>query len=130
MNSKLYTSYIRNQPCLIKQDNFRVDAHHTGGTTNRFTGLAKRNFDFAQVPLQHDLHMQLHEIGESIFWKTFNVSPTKAVINLMSNFCVQSKIFIPYNLIEKKKLALDERKDFVEEFGEYIYEILQDEEDS
>lgn len=53
----------------------------------------------------------------------------ESVVIMMEFFCVQHTIFVPFNLVEKKKLTGKERSVFIAEFGAYIYEILQDEED-
>ena len=68
-----YIHWIKSLKCIVTQssatDWMAIDPHHVNDKTG---GSAKFN-DYRAIPLRHDLHVELHNIGTKTFQKKYNV---------------------------------------------------------
>jgi hypothetical protein len=64
-----YRDYVRSLPCCVTgYIGDEVDPHHIKGYAWLTGGsMGKKSSDLSCIPLKHDLHQELHDIG----WKSF-----------------------------------------------------------
>jgi len=76
--SKTYREYISRLPCCVTgNDGERNDPHHIKG---RGYGSSKKCSDLFCIPIDHELHQELHQIGWKSFEKKYNVCQVSVVL--------------------------------------------------
>jgi hypothetical protein len=74
-----YTNWVITLPCCVSGDyaseHMGVDPHHAKGYSwITESAMAKKGSDLTCMPLRHDLHQELHQIGWESFEKKYNVN--------------------------------------------------------
>lgn len=84
--NKAYTAYIISQPCcvtgrwlpndsgMIKSDPHHCKTRGSGGS------------DLTQVPLLHELHVELDKIGQDTFQKKYNIDFKDVMLQMLQGF--------------------------------------------
>jgi hypothetical protein len=80
LRSSKYLEYIRSQPCEISGRTNDVVAHHV---RIGFFGTGIKPSDYRCVPLHHQLHQELHHIGEKTYWKNWETDPEQVILRLL-----------------------------------------------
>ena len=76
--SKKYREYISQLPCCVTgNDGVRNDPHHIKG---RGYGSSEKCSDLFCIPLNHELHQELHQTGWKSFEKKYNVCQVSVVL--------------------------------------------------
>lgn len=76
--SKKYREYVSCLPCCVTgMEGNRNDPHHMKG---RGYGGSQKCSDLFCVPLNHELHQELHQIGWKSFEKKYNICQVSAVL--------------------------------------------------
>ncbi len=71
-----YTDFVRSLPCAVSgYIGEEVDPHHVKGYS-WITGACggKKGHDLTCIPLKHELHQELHQIGWKSFEEKYNFS--------------------------------------------------------
>lgn len=80
--SRKYLEYVRTLPCCVTgYAGEGVQAHHIKGY-RWLTGssMAKKSSDLTCIPLRHDLHNELHNIGWRSFEEKHNMTQLEAMV--------------------------------------------------
>lgn len=77
-----YRDYVRSLPCCVSgYIGEKVDPHHIKGYSwLTGSGGALKGSDLTCIPLRHDLHVELHQIGRKSFEKLHNMSQKDEMI--------------------------------------------------
>lgn len=81
IKDKKYKAWIHECPCPIK-GTIPVDMHHVIG----LRGMGEKASDFGAVPLDHELHMEYHNIGHETFEKKYNVNFLELAYNYFHRY--------------------------------------------
>lgn len=77
-----YKAYIRGLTCVVSEHHGdSIDPHHIKGVawlTGGSTG--KKASDLTCIPIRHDLHQELHQIGWKSFEKKYNISQVECMV--------------------------------------------------
>lgn len=76
--NKDYVEFIKKQPCCITGRHY-ADPHHV---ISRGAGGS----DLTLVPLIHELHQEIHTIGQETFQKNHNIDFDKIRLKLLEKF--------------------------------------------
>ncbi len=79
--SSKYREYVSRLPCCVTGNNDdRNDPHHIKG---RGYGGSQKCSDLFCIPLRHELHQELHQIGWKSFEKKYNVCQVSTVLKTL-----------------------------------------------
>lgn len=76
-----YKEWIHKFPCVIK-GTLPVDGHHAVGER----GMGEKASDYGMVPLSHELHMELHDIGIVKFELKYNINFKELALNYLHRY--------------------------------------------
>lgn len=76
-----YLAWLHHFPCPIN-GTLPVDAHHASGTR----GGGQKASDYGAIPLDHELHMEYHNIGRESFEKKYNVDMEELTLNYLHRY--------------------------------------------
>jgi len=80
-----YTDWVITLPCCVSghiaDDYMGIDPHHIKGCSwLTGSGWALKGSDLTAIPLRHDLHNELHNIGWQSFENKYNLSQKNEMI--------------------------------------------------
>lgn len=81
-----YTDFVRRMPCCVSgYIGDEVDPHHIKGYSwLTDSGISFKGTDLLCIPLRHELHNELHNIGWKSFEEKYNISQLEqAVIQIL-----------------------------------------------
>ena len=80
-----YLDWIREQPCAISgYYGEEVQPHHiTGYNWLTGKGVGKKGSDLTAIPLRHDLHRLLHDMGHKSFEEKYNISQLEIMVKMV-----------------------------------------------
>ena len=84
-----YRDYVRSLPCCVTGIiGESIDPHHVIGS-NWLTGkgVGKKGSDLTCIPLTHNLHSEIHNIG----WRTFEAKHNMSQLEMMIQTILQAE---------------------------------------
>lgn len=87
--SKIYRDWITEQACCVTDYLDKSDPHHIAGYKYLFNqgvcaeGYPRKISDLACIPLKHEIHADLHNIGWVSWEKKHNVSQLEVMIRMI-----------------------------------------------
>lgn len=80
-----YKDWIRDQICCVSgYQGESIDPHHViGYSWLTGKGMGKKGSDLSCIPLRHDLHNELHNMGWVSFEKKYNISQIEVVVKMI-----------------------------------------------
>ena len=80
-----YRDYVRSLPCCVSGiEGETIDPHHPKGYSWLLQNAgALKSSDLICIPLEHDLHQELHDHGWETFELKHNMSQLEAVIKTL-----------------------------------------------
>jgi len=80
-----HKDWIREQPCCVTgYQGESIDPHHIiGYSWLTGKGMGKKGSDLTCIPLRHDLHQELHNIGWASFEKKYNISQLEVMVMMI-----------------------------------------------
>jgi len=78
-----YKSWAKKRPCLVNNI-VGVDGHHIRMKHN--CGMGLKPPDEYIIPLDHELHMELHTMGVKSFEEKYSISLEKELVKLHNKF--------------------------------------------
>lgn len=100
--SKAYRDWVRAQPCCVSRGQGSNDPHHIKGygwITG--SGWALKATDLTCIPLQHELHVELHDIGWRSFEDKHNICQLEQMVLTMLKAEREGVIEINHEVIKK-----------------------------
>ncbi len=96
MEVSKYTDWVRTQPCVVTQARGNnVDPHHIKGYSHlTMCGWASKGSDLLCIPLRHDKHQELHDIGWSSFEEKYNISQLEEAVRVMMRAAAENILIV------------------------------------
>lgn len=82
--SKKYLDWIRTQRCCVTGRHENIVAHHVTVMANR--GVGQKPCDFWAIPLEYNMHEDLHQHGEKSFWMDQRLNPHKVITSIQKRY--------------------------------------------
>lgn len=85
-----YLDFVRQRPCLVSGSSHNVVAHHV--RIGQSGGMGIKPSDYRCLPIDYQLHMILHNVGEKTFWKDHKIDPFKEIITQLFVYLSQEVV--------------------------------------
>lgn len=109
--SKKYMEFIRSLPCCASGSEWQVVSHHV--RKNQGAGIGQKPSDYRCIPLTHDIHMELHSVGEVSTYMKYSIDPVLEMVNNLKGYLERILEDLP---VEDQVALLEELIDIAESF--------------